>query len=73
MLAEAFRCSRGTAEEYLRLGLVQLRHEECRSGDKQAREGDIISVRGKGRVKLLEAGGETRKGRIWITIGEYVL
>ena len=72
VLSEAFRCSRGTAEEYLRLGLVQLRHEECRSGSKQVREGDIISLRGKGRVKLLEAGSETRKGRIWITIGEYV-
>ena len=71
VLAEAFRCSRGAAEESLRLGLVQLRHEECRNGAKPVREGDIISLRGKGRVKLLEAGGETRKGRIWITIGEY--
>jgi len=71
LLAEAFRCSRGAAEELLAQGLVQLRHEECRSGTAKVREGDIISVRGKGRVKLLQAGEPTRKGRIWVTIGHY--
>lgn len=71
VLAEAFRCSRGTVEEWLAQGLVQLRHEECRDGAKQVREGDIISVRRKGRVQLLQAGETTRKGRIWVTIGHY--
>jgi len=71
LLAEAFRCSRGTAAELLAQRLVQLRHEECRDGDAKVREGDIISVRGKGRVKLLHAGEPTRKGRIWVTIGHY--
>jgi len=71
VLAEAFRCSRGAAEELLAQGLVQLRHEECRRGDVKVREGDIISVRGKGRVKLLQAGEASRKGRIWVTIGIY--
>ena len=50
---------------------MQLRHEECRRGDAKVREGDIISVRGRGRVKLLQAGEASRKGRIWITIGHY--
>ena len=72
LLAEAFRCSRGAAEEYLRQGLVQLCHEECRQGTRHVNEGDIISLRGKGRIKLLKVGGETRKGRVWITIGHYV-
>jgi len=72
ILAEAFRCSRGIAEELLAQGLVQLRHEECRKGDAKVREGDIVSVRGKGRVKLLQAGEASRKGRVWITIGHYV-
>ena len=71
LLAEAFRCSRGAAEELLAQGLVQLRHSECRDGDAKVREGDIISVRGKGRVKLLQAGDISRKGRVWVTIGHY--
>jgi len=72
VLAEAFHCSRGAAEEYLRMGLVQLCHEECRKGSRLVEEGDMISVRGKGRIKLVEIGGETRKGRVWITLGHYV-
>ena len=71
LLAEAFRCSRGAAEELLAQGLVRLRHEETRDGAAKVREGDVISVRGKGRVKLLQAGETSRKGRIWVTIGHY--
>ena len=71
VLAEAFHCSRGIAEELLAQGLVQLRHEETRRGDTKVRGGDIISVRGKGRVKILQAGEVSRKGRIWITVGHY--
>ena len=71
VLAEAFHCSRGIAEELLAQGLVQLRHEACLKGGAMVHEGDIISVRGKGRVKLLQAGEISRKGRIWVTIGHY--
>jgi RNA-binding protein YlmH len=69
LLAEAFHCSRGTAEEWLRAGLVQLSHAECTNGAKQAQQGDLLSVRGKGRCKLLALGGESKKGRIWVTFG----
>jgi len=71
VLAEAFHCSRGAAEELLAQGLVQLRHEETREGAVKVREGDILSVRGRGRIKLLRAGEISRKGRIWVTIGYY--
>ncbi|MDR0531200.1 MAG: hypothetical protein LBG83_03950 [Oscillospiraceae bacterium] len=69
LLAEAFTLSRSQAEELLRLGLVQLCHEECRKGSKLVRQGDIISVRGKGRARLLEIGPESKKGRVWVTLG----
>jgi len=71
LLAEAFRLSRGAAEEKIRAGLVQLNHELCDDGARRVKEGDIFSLRGKGRVKLLEAGGESRKGRLWVTVGHY--
>ena len=71
LLAEAFHCSRGVAEELLAQGLVRLRHEETREGAVKVRESDIISVRGKGRVKVLHVGEASRKGRLWITIGHY--
>ncbi|MCL2447120.1 MAG: YlmH/Sll1252 family protein [Oscillospiraceae bacterium] len=71
MIAEAFNCSRGAAEELLRQGLVRLNHEECCKGTRLVHEGDLIAVRGKGRVKVLEIGGETRKGRTWVVFGVF--
>ncbi|MCL2495030.1 MAG: YlmH/Sll1252 family protein [Oscillospiraceae bacterium] len=72
VISEAFHCSRRIAEELITQGLVQLRHEACLKGDAKVREGDIISVRGKGRVKVLQAGEASRKGRVWVTVGHYV-
>jgi len=71
IIAEAFNCSRGAAEELLRQGLVRLNHEECCKGTRLVKEGDLIAIRGKGRVKVLEVGSETRKGRTWLVFGVY--
>jgi RNA-binding protein YlmH len=71
VLAETFRCSRSAAEELLRAGLVQLRHEECRDGTKPVRQDDIISVRGKGRVRILELGNKTKKDRFFLTFARF--
>ncbi|WP_353892189.1 YlmH/Sll1252 family protein [Proteinivorax hydrogeniformans] len=35
-------------------------------------EGDIISLRGKGRVELAACGGETRKGRIHLELNRFM-
>ncbi|MDR2524985.1 MAG: hypothetical protein LBC83_02145 [Oscillospiraceae bacterium] len=67
LLAEAFHASRGAAEEWLRTGLVQLNHQECKSGAKQVKPGDLLAVRGKGRCRLAEIGGESKKGRLWVS------
>ena len=70
--AAAFRLSRSEAVRAVETGLVQLNHEEVLSGVKAVRKGDLLSMRGKGRVHVVEAGGESRKGRIWVTFGKYV-
>ena len=72
LLSQAFHISRGKAEELLRLGLVQLAGEECRSGAKQVRQGDIFSARGHGRAQLMEVSGKSKKDRLWVVIGIYV-
>ena len=71
IIAEVYNCSRGIAGELLRQGLVRLNHEECTKGTRLVQEGDLIAIRGKGRVKILEVGGETRKGRRWVVFGRY--
>ena len=72
LLSQAFRISRGKAEELLRLGLVQLAGEECRSGAKQVQQGEIFSARGHGRAQLMEISGKSKKDRRWVVIGIYV-
>jgi RNA-binding protein YlmH len=70
--AAMFGLSRGTAAEYIEQGRVQLAHRTCEDTSKSVAAGEIISVRGLGRGKLLEIGGASTKGRIWVRFGIYV-
>lgn len=69
VVAAAFQWSRTDACEAIRAGRVHLAHQECLDVAKTVRGGDIISVRGKGRVKLLEVNELSRKGRQRIALG----
>ncbi|MDL2294806.1 YlmH/Sll1252 family protein [Ruminococcaceae bacterium OttesenSCG-928-D13] len=71
VVAAAFNWSRSDACDAIVGGKVQLAHRECLSTSHAVACGEIISVRGKGRVKLLSVEGETRKGRQRITLGYY--
>lgn len=72
VVATAFRTSRTEAARAIEAGFVQLNHAEALHPTKLVAEGDTLSFRGKGRARVLELGGESRKGRVWITIGLYV-
>ena len=41
------------------------------SPGENARPGDIVSVRGRGRFRLEGVSGETRKGRLRVTVARY--
>lgn len=41
-------------------------------GDKQAAEGDVITIRGLGKIRLETIGGSTKKGRIAIEITRFL-
>jgi len=71
VLCAAFNLSRGRAAEMIAAGLVSLDHATCLQPAKEVCGGAVISVRGMGRAKLLEIGGVSRKGRIFIKIGIY--
>lgn len=68
VLSAAAGISRGRAAEMIGQGLVSLNWEEINSASKQVEEGDLISARGVGRMRLERVGNLTRKGRIGITI-----
>lgn len=71
VLCAAFNLSRSEAGELIRAGLVQLAHQPCLDTTKTVQPEDILSLRGKGRVKLLAVKNLSRKGRQWITLGFY--
>ncbi|MDR1692834.1 MAG: RNA-binding protein [Oscillospiraceae bacterium] len=71
LLSAAFGLSRGRAAELIEAGRVSLNHMECLQPDKTAEEGAVLSVRGMGRAKLLEIGGVSKKGRVFVKLGLY--
>jgi RNA-binding protein YlmH len=71
VLCAAFGLSRTKASELIAAGRVNLDHTLCQQPAKELNEGALLSVRGMGRAKLLEVGGMSRKGRIFVKIGLY--
>lgn len=63
VVAGGFSISRAKAAAFITAGHVKLRHAPCIRTDAHVAEGDVISVRGLGRLKLCEIGQPTRKGR----------
>ncbi len=71
VVSSAFGLSRGKAAEAIGRGLVFVNHVEAVKADFQVKEGDKITLRGKGKACLLEVGGRSRKDRQYITIERY--
>lgn len=69
VLCAAFGLSRAKASELIDSERVSVDHQLCSGPAKELTEGVLLSVRGLGRAKLLEVGGVSRKGRIFIRIG----
>lgn len=71
VLASGMRTSRGKAAAWIQDGAVQVNHETRTKADSPVAPGDVISIRGFGRLRLDKAGGENRKGRLPITLMTY--
>ena len=68
--AGMFSISRTTAAEAIATGLVALNYAECLKPDAGVKEGDVISLRGKGKGVVRSAGDrESKKGRLFVTTG----
>lgn len=68
VLASGMRTSRGKATAWIDANHVSLNHAPCLKCDKLLNTGDLISVRGYGRIRLKEVGPVTKKGRYPITL-----
>mgnify|MGYP004641225137 FL=1 len=64
--------SRGNAANLISAGRVKLNDMECTRQDRLVTEGDVISVRGYGKMILQTIGGLSRKGRRIIEIKKFL-
>lgn len=71
VLASGFGLSRSAAAELIRSGAVQLDHSEELRVDRVLQAGQLLSVRKKGRLKLLQVGEPTRKARLPILLERF--
>lgn len=68
IVAAALNLSRTRAVELIERGLVRVNHLPVEKGDARVGQGDMISLRGYGRVALRQVGAPTRKGRLPIEL-----
>ena len=71
LLAAGYRLSRSEAQRLIAAGLVKLNHVVSLRADARVAEGDLISARGLGRLKVEAFMGESRRGRLIVTLFRY--
>jgi RNA-binding protein YlmH len=72
VISSGFRVSRNVAAGYIAAGKVAIDGLPCEKPDKIILQGAKVSVRGLGKIQLVNVGGQTKKGRISITINRYI-
>ncbi|MGN1306316.1 MAG: RNA-binding protein [Faecousia sp.] len=72
VLAAAFHLSRGVAAEAVNAGRAAINSLTSCKPDRLLSEGDEVSLRGSGKFRILTLGGETKKGRLALTIGIFI-
>ncbi len=71
ILSAGYDLSRAEAQRMIAAGLVKLNHVPVERTDAQVKEGDLLSARGHGRLKVEEMLGETKKGRLAARVFRY--
>ena len=72
IVSEIARCSRNDASRLLEEERVFVNFQEEISGSKKIKEGDIITIRGKGRFKINKILNETKSKKLAVEIETYI-
>ncbi len=68
VISSGFRIGRHLASQYVTSGKAAIDGLPCEKPDKEVKEGQRISVRGLGKIRLASINGTTKKDRISVTI-----
>ena len=72
VIAGKYNMSRNQVLELFRTKKIFLNERICENNSYTVKKDDIIAVRGYGKMIFKEISGETRKGRVYIQVEEYV-
>lgn len=72
VISSGFRIGRSLAADHVSAGRCAINGLPTTKPDKAVAEGDKISVRGLGKIRLTQMNGQTKKGRISVVIDRYV-
>lgn len=70
--SSGFGISRTKAAEAIKGDRVQVNWQPAKGPSQDVSEGDVISLRGRGRMELAEITGTSRKGRIGVLLKRYM-
>ena len=72
VLSAALNLSRRASADLVKTCRVKVNFDECENLSKILSCGDLISVRGFGRLKIGDIGGLSRKGRTYISVERFL-
>ena len=72
VIAHTYNISRAIAQDFIMSAKVKVNQVELLNNNHELKIGDLISVRGKGRFKIMEVLGTSKSDRIVLKIGKYV-
>lgn len=72
IISSGYKIPRSKASELIKLERVKLNHIFITSASKEISEGDLISVKGMGRIILESVGGLSKKERYKIDIKKFI-
>lgn len=72
IVAAVAACSRGDATGWIERGLVSVNHLVVTKATTQIDAGDVLSVRGKGKFRIDDLSGLSKKGRVILKYSKYL-
>ncbi|MDF2569776.1 MAG: photosystem domain protein [Sporomusa sp.] len=70
--ASGFGTSRTRMAEDIAAAKVKINWQDAKSPSQSVKVGDVISMRGRGRIELIEVPGQTKKGRYSVLIRRFM-